>query len=101
MVEQFFGSVIWHLPSAVIDAGVLMRRTTMSILLAGLALPGLGLVCTPIGPRPDEDTLTIGAYSVVREAFHRAILPAFAAEWKRRTGRSVRFEESYNGSGAQ
>jgi sulfate transport system substrate-binding protein len=47
------------------------------------------------------DRLTIGAYSVVREAFHEAVLPAFAAHWKRATGRDVRFEESYTGSGAQ
>jgi len=47
------------------------------------------------------DTLTIGAYSVVREAFHQGILPAFAAHWKERTGRDLRFEESYAGSGAQ
>ena len=49
----------------------------------------------------NEDTLTIGAYSVVREVFHDAVLPAFADTWKRKTGRTVRFEESYNGSGAQ
>jgi sulfate transport system substrate-binding protein len=47
------------------------------------------------------DRLTIGAYSVVREAFHDGILPAFAADWLRRTGRRVVFEESYNASGAQ
>jgi sulfate transport system substrate-binding protein len=48
-----------------------------------------------------EDTLTVGAYSVVREAFHDAVLPAFAKRWKEKTGRAVRFEESYTGSGAQ
>ncbi|MGO9462994.1 MAG: sulfate ABC transporter substrate-binding protein [Isosphaeraceae bacterium] len=47
------------------------------------------------------DTLTIGAYSVVRDAFHEAILPAFARHWEWTTGRKVRFEESYSGSGAQ
>ena len=47
------------------------------------------------------DTLTIGAYSVVREAFHDAVLPAFARHWNASTGRAVRFEESYAGSGAQ
>jgi sulfate transport system substrate-binding protein len=47
------------------------------------------------------DRLTIGAYSVVREAFHDGVLPAFAADWLRRTGRRVVFEESYNASGAQ
>jgi sulfate transport system substrate-binding protein len=29
------------------------------------------------------------------------LLPAFAAEWKSRTGRDVKFRESYNASGAQ
>ena len=50
---------------------------------------------------PNTDTLKLGAYSVVREAFHDALLPAFAARWKEQTGRVVRFEESYNASGAQ
>jgi len=64
------------------------------------ALPG----CAPgfgAGTAGSTDTLTIGAYSVVREAFHEAILPAFAKHWKATTGRSVRFEESYAASGAQ
>src|SRR4051812_11940196 len=79
-----------------------MRRSTAAVVVvAGLALPSLGLICAPVGLLPDEDTLTIGAYSVVREAFHEGLLPAFAAHWKRSTGRSVRFEESYNASGAQ
>lgn len=66
---------------------------------------GLGLTLWPPGPRAGgsagTDSLTIGAYSVVREAFHQAVLPAFAARWKAKTGRDVRFEESYSGSGAQ
>lgn len=70
-----------------------------------LRLGFLGLLIVFPGCAPDlnsdEDTLTIGAYSVVREAFHEAVLPAFAKVWKEKTGRTVRFEESYNGSGAQ
>ena len=49
----------------------------------------------------ESDVLTLGAYSVVREAFHEGIIPAFAESWRRETRREVRFEESYNGSGAQ
>jgi sulfate transport system substrate-binding protein len=37
----------------------------------------------------------------VRDAFHEAILPGFARHWRAKTGRGVRFEESYSGSGAQ
>ena len=68
-------------------------------LVSLLALPG----CSPsLGAGSSgTDTLTIGAYSVVREAFHQAILPAFARRWKAETGRSIRFEESYSASGAQ
>src|SRR4051794_27746055 len=66
----------------------------------GLALGSLAPTCVPTpGDRPD--TLTLGCYSVVREAIHDAILPAFARRWKAQTGRDVRFEESYNASGAQ
>ncbi len=49
----------------------------------------------------NADSLKIGAYSVVREVFHDGLLPAFAAQWKAKTGRDVAFEESYNASGAQ
>jgi sulfate transport system substrate-binding protein len=70
-------------------------------LCAALALPILGGCRPSQGAGADADRLTIGAYSVVREAFHDGVLPAFAAEWQRRTGRRVEFEESYNASGAQ
>ncbi len=66
-------------------------------LILGSIAPG----CAPSLGADGGDTLTIGAYSVVREAFHQSVLPTFAAQWKRETGRSVRFEESYSGSGAQ
>jgi sulfate transport system substrate-binding protein len=76
----------------------------ISCLAFGLVLAGLGPTCEPsrlAGSSRATDTLTLGAYSVVREAFHDGLLPAFAERWKAQTGRGVRFEESYNGSGAQ
>lgn len=57
--------------------------------------------CDPITPASRRDVLTIGAYSVVREAVHDGLIPAFSAAWKAGTGRAARFEESYNASGAQ
>ncbi len=81
-----------------------MRRGWRGIswTAAGLALASLGLACEPADPsKSHDDVLTLGAYSVVREAFHDGLLPAFAKEWRAKTGRVVRFEESYNGSGAQ
>ena len=78
-----------------------MRGLWWSILsLSLLARCGLTAGCAPAAD-PNTDVLKLGAYSVVKEAFHEGLLPAFAAEWKSKTGREVRFEESYNASGAQ
>lgn len=56
------------------------------------------------GDRPSADgdvVLTLGAYTVPKEAYQKEILPAFRQYWKEKTGQTVRFEESYIGSGAQ
>ena len=86
-------------PRARIGSGFALAAAGLAALACAAALPG----CAPgVGAGVESaDTLTIGAYSVVREAFHEGVLPAFATHWKSRTGRDVRFEESYNGSGAQ
>lgn len=85
-------------------AGAGLRKAGAARFLTGTLLLIPALVA-PIGcasgTYEDSDTLTIGAYSVIREALHEGVLPTFAAEWQRRTGRSLRFEESYNASGAQ
>lgn len=52
-------------------------------------------------PKGAARTLTLAAYTTPREAYGSSILPAFAAHWKERTGEEVRFEASYQGSGAQ
>jgi sulfate transport system substrate-binding protein len=71
--------------------------------LAMIGMAGCGApAATDSGtPGNASDRLSIGCYSVVREVVHDGLLPAFAAQWKARTGREVRFEESYNASGAQ
>ena len=76
-------------------------RANPWVLLAALTLGALGPACEPSGASKGDDVLTLGAYSVVREAFHDGLLPAFAKVWHAKTGHVVRFEESYNGSGAQ
>ncbi len=76
------------------------RRARLLGVALSLALASLAPTCVP-APVRDADTLTLGCYSVVREAIHDAIIPAFARHWKQKTGRLVRFEESYNASGAQ
>jgi len=50
---------------------------------------------------PATRELTLGAYTTPREAYGTAILPAFAAAWKAKTGQTVTFQESYQGSGSQ
>ena len=71
---------------------------SIGVLAGAAALWGAGAAGTRTEP---ADTVVIGAYSVVRDAFHEAILPGFARHWQQKTGRLVRFEESYSGSGAQ
>lgn len=53
------------------------------------------------GAAPKARTLTLAAYTTPREAYGKAILPAFAEQWKTKTGETVSFEASYQGSGAQ
>lgn len=78
-----------------------MRRISSLVLgLSALSLCGLNAGCASRADT-NADTLTLGAYSVVKEVFHDGLIPAFTAEWQRKTGREVRFEETYNGSGAQ
>ena len=45
-------------------------------------------------------TLVLGAYSVAKDALQE-IIPAFNAYWKRETGQTVAFQESYEASGTQ
>lgn len=46
-------------------------------------------------------TLVLGAYTTPREAYGKAVIPAFQKYWKEKTGQDVEFQESYQGSGAQ
>lgn len=45
--------------------------------------------------------LTLGAYTVPKEAYEKEIIPAFKEYWKTKTGQTVEFSESYTASGAQ
>jgi sulfate transport system substrate-binding protein len=45
--------------------------------------------------------LILGAYTTPREAYGKAILPAFQKLWREKKGQEVSFKESYMGSGAQ
>ena len=72
---------------------------TLLALLA--ACSGDSTAPSPAPAAPATRELTIGAYTTPREAYGTAILPAFAASWKAKTGQTVTFQESYQGSGSQ
>lgn len=48
-----------------------------------------------------EDVLIMGAYTVPKDVYQEKIIPAFVKHWKEKTGRNIRIEPSYAGSGAQ
>lgn len=51
--------------------------------------------------RPASAKLTLGAYTTPREAYGKAVLPAFRAQWRKNGGGELTLQESYLGSGAQ
>lgn len=80
------------------------RRRALGRSARGLALAGLGLGLAGCGGpalSSGADTLTLGGFSVIREAIRQGVLPDFLKLWRERSGRGVHFEESYNASGAQ
>ncbi|HEX6289096.1 MAG TPA: sulfate ABC transporter substrate-binding protein [Herpetosiphonaceae bacterium] len=75
----------------------------LSLLLTGIlagcgAAPGSAASGAPASGK--ELTLTLGAYTTPREAYKK-LIPIFQERWKQQTGQTVKFEESYLGSGAQ
>lgn len=83
----------------------------VSILALGASLLGCGDKPKPSeasatspssAPAAAAVSLTLGAYTTPREAYGKAILPAFAQQWAAsHQGAKVEFKESYLGSGAQ
>jgi sulfate transport system substrate-binding protein len=71
--------------------------------LLGSLLPGCRKQEKAGEPRTPAEkvTLILGAYTTPREAYGKAIIPAFQKYWKEKTGQQVEFRESYQGSGAQ
>jgi sulfate transport system substrate-binding protein len=69
----------------------------VSLFLAGI-LQGCGGGGSKDGNRV---TVILGAYTTPREAYGKALIPAFQKFWKEKTGQDVEFQESYQASGAQ
>ncbi len=80
-----------------------LRSATNCLTLIVIPLLALLVCCrqdTETGS-PGRITLTLGAYTTPREAYGKAIIPAFQQFWKQKTGQDVEFQTSYQGSGAQ
>lgn len=71
---------------------------TLTVLFITTALQGCGGSSNNNG---GTVTLTLGGYTTPREAYDKAIIPAFKKYWKDKTGQDVEFKTSYVGSGAQ
>ena len=74
------------------------RRIVITALLVPMMLQGCG---GGSGSDGQKVTLILGAYTAPREAYGKAIIPAFQKYWKEKTGQTVEFQESYQASGAQ
>lgn len=73
------------------------------IFLAAAAAAGLTATlsaCSGGASKGDEITLSNVSYDPTRELY-QAINPAFAAEWKAKTGKDIKFNMSHGGSGKQ
>ena len=73
----------------------------LAILAATTAACGTGSGSESEAGEGGTVTLVLGAYTTPREAYGKALLPAFREHWKQKTGQDVEFQESYQGSGAQ
>src|SRR5688500_9602493 len=73
----------------------------VSILITGCSGGQSTEACGTEAPAiGDEVKLILAAYTTPREAY-RELIPIFQQQWKEKTGQTVTFEESYQGSGAQ
>jgi sulfate/thiosulfate transport system substrate-binding protein len=78
------------------------RWLAVTVALALLSLTALLQACGgSSGGNGDKVTLVLGAYTTPREAYGKAVIPAFQKYWKEKTGQTVEFQESYQASGAQ
>jgi len=75
-----------------------IRRGKEWFLSVVILVLALNSVCVAASENP---TLVLGGFTTPREAYGKAIIPAFQSYWKTKTGQNVMFQESYLGSGAQ
>jgi len=71
------------------------------IVLLGLAAVVASSAACRRGARETALTITLGAYTVPKEAYEQQLIPAFKKLWKEQTGKDVEFQASYVASGQQ
>jgi sulfate/thiosulfate-binding protein len=78
------------------------QRVALIALIISIAVSICFQACSGGAPSNGQKvTLILGAYTTPREAYGKAIIPAFQKYWKEKTGQDVEFQESYQASGAQ
>ena len=73
-------------------------RAFAAALVVALALLPACLPKSQTGGRRGGREITLYAFSVMKEAMDKAVLPGFAAKWKQEHGEYVEFTASYAGS---
>ena len=78
------------------------KAFVLSLLIIALLTTGCaqGRTNAPQASTSGEVKLILAGYTTPREAYSE-IIPLFQAYWKQKTGQTVTFEQSYQGSGAQ
>jgi sulfate/thiosulfate transport system substrate-binding protein len=79
----------------------MMRRKLAAYLLVSVTLFSLGGCRGRLQATRRPATLVLAAYTVPKEAYQKAIIPAFRAYWQYSTGQEVNFVDSYEASGTQ
>ena len=70
-----------------------------SLSLAALASPA-ALAAVKKGPAAAPQSILLVSYAVTKAAYDK-IIPQFEADWKKKTGQTVRIKTSFGGSGSQ
>ena len=77
-------------------------RIAGAFALTGLAALPLAVMAQATQPKPSTQPqeILLVSYAVTKAAFDK-IIPAFTADWKKKTGQTVVIKSSYGGSGSQ
>lgn len=80
---------------------LLRSARNMAIVLASVAILSACTGAPQGGGDRQQSTIVLGAYTVPKDVYQNAVIPAFKKMWKEKTGQEVEFQESYMASGAQ